>query len=1072
MAKTKQGADRRGYTFTLSVILIAATIIAAAEFAREWSRIRDSVPVASLAGAVLASEQARMAGDLAAILGAGARLQKNSTHTSIMIAGSFPLKKEGLIVADVQSYARKLPGLLRNHLQMEAVLSADAVADNATVLLLPWGGAVSYDNNMSYGNDQMQYVHPVGSAPAVISLSIYCGKNQSRNISGPLIAGGGIGTVNYSIAYSDMAGSSYGSVVAVQTSDVIYSVSFSDGSNLSMVSNLSSAGGGANQIKLSYTKSPGAYVVLPFDGNVSSGTGAVIDYSPFGNNFTLGGGKTANSPQWVTQCHSGGCYHFNGSSQFINSPHLNFTGSALNFSNGPELLLDGGLESYKGTAGDGVTDDWRPNWTVSTSGAVFDATVWPQNVHSGSSAVNISGGTRPGASDMIYQEVPGLSPATKYALSFWTKGDGTHSAKYSVMDNVGGTSYYLQSDGTWTPTVTILDSGVTGTTYAQVSTAFQLASGSGGTIQIQFLQAVKNSIYYLDDVSLKNASGLNGGFEDYATGSPTQDIFGNWAIQGGDATFKADGTNAHTGAVGLHLMTGGDTGAYIYTTSLALNNSTEYALEFWTKGGDGGGSIRYGIYDVANDRYLEPDGSWGAQGGGSIIIDSGITNSVYTKVVKNFRTLPSGVGPVELHFYVPANPGANAYLDDVAISEVKDFTISMWLQTYGTNPGSPSLLYQYDAANSQGFNWSVSGNNITMNLFSNGSSRAPSVAMPDGDWHMLTFVANRTGNYTVYFDGALNSTANFSIGALNNTAQFVLGSDGGGSSASFNGSMDEFRIYRRALTSAEVQNMYRGRYQDSCKFNLTVSYSDASLLSQQLEIDYNAHLRLRSVPPDELLAMPFDLNTVSTAKGAVTDYSPLAAGGTIGNTTLSWLPSCAVGGCYSFKNGGYIQAPAVPDFGTGNFTVSFWVSGVPSGADQALLSKGSWLPGNGWMVYSAAAGPVTGWDWWNGAAGLSMGATSGSWTHYAIVRNGTGSGDLAIYVNGAYSSSGTDSGNYNSGMPLTIGETSDADTAHALNLVSVDELRMFNRSLSAAEVRSLYMDYSKVYDGPVVASRD
>ena len=1079
---------RRGYTFTISVIFIAAVIIAAASYAREWRRQQDASFAANLPGSDALVVAPAVAGGYASLLGVSGNIAKNATHTSITVSGRFPFRKEGEALSDLHAYAAGLADSSRNSLKDEIALFAGGAGTNGTVLLLPDGGSVSYGNNGSGYEDQMLYVHPEGWTPAVTSLVVYCNKSAESTVSYLAQTGGrGLKNRNYYASYSDPGTDISGDFAAATASDVIYSVSFADGSNLSLVSNLSPSG--TNALKLSYTKSPGAYVVLPFDGNASpSRIGTVIDYSQYGNNFTLGAGGGFYAPVWRSDCHTGGCYRFAGSPEYMYAPHINFSERNVEMDS-PELLADGGLEALdKGTPDDGQNDKWA-KWQLDFGGGstVFDATaLFP---HSGNYGVKvIYSADSPISTDAFYQQPDtDIHHGVEYTLSFWQKDDdGTSRASYRIFDKT--TNRYLQQDGiSWKADANggTLQAGGASTSYTQVQRTFSADPGAGDptAIIIQFVPDPNTggaSMYYLDDVSLKDTTGLNGGFELYQSSGGSQDAFTNWAIKddNNDATFMAEpGAGRDSVGIGLDIRPGtdpsSDPNAYIHTASLVLNNSTSYSLEFWTRSrsGEQTATLRYGVYDVTNGLFLAPDGTWSAD---KQIFDSGIIDTNYQKVVKNFHTLPTYVGPVELRFYVPAATGA--YLDDVSITEVKDFTISMWLQSYGNAPGiTPRLLYQYEdtGTSARGLDWTADGKTLTLSAYSDGQSISPQLTMPDGNWHMYTFVANRSGNYTIYLDGQIDQTANFSIGTLNNSAPFVLGNMGSTKEPSFNGSIDDFRLYQRALSGSEVGRLYGEKTQDECMFNLTVSYDNSGLLARELEVDYNAALRVRTTAPDEMLAMPFDFNTTSTAPGAVIDYSPYGAHGTIHTPgLLSWSNGCAVGGCYQFKGGGYIAEPAgLYDFGVDNFTISFWVKGKP-GVDEALLSKGAWGAPDGWTVYAESAGPARIWKYWNGGAGILMGTVSSDWTHYAIARNGTGSGGLSIYQNGVLVATGTDSSNYNSGLPLTIGDTADADPTFYMDGASIDELRMFNRSLTASEVRGLYHDYSKVYDGPLVASRD
>jgi hypothetical protein len=60
-----------------------------------------------------------------------------------------------------------------------------------------------------------------------------------------------------------------------------------------------------------------ALLNMPFNNNISStATGAVKDYSTFGNNGTLGGGTASSAPTWTTSGKIGGAYSF-GADEYI-----------------------------------------------------------------------------------------------------------------------------------------------------------------------------------------------------------------------------------------------------------------------------------------------------------------------------------------------------------------------------------------------------------------------------------------------------------------------------------------------------------------------------------------------------------------------------------------------------------------------------------------------------------------------------------------------------------------------------------------------------------------------------------
>lgn len=112
-------------------------------------------------------------------------------------------------------------------------------------------------------------------------------------------------------------------------------------------------------------------------------------------------------------------------------------------------------------------------------------------------------------------------------------------------------------------------------------------------------------------------------------------------------------------------------------------------------------------------------------------------------------------------------------------------------------------------------------------------------------------------------------------------------------------------------------------------------------------------------------------------------------------------------------------------FGTGAFTIECWVFVSFSGRQNqfGIAGKGT---GN------AAAGGATGWSficngtqlqWSDGASALVTGTvalgTSG-WNHVAAVREGTGTNQFKMYVNGQLSFTGTLASNYNQTSPLVL----------------------------------------------------
>ncbi|MFL5772727.1 MAG: LamG domain-containing protein, partial [Flavisolibacter sp.] len=93
-----------------------------------------------------------------------------------------------------------------------------------------------------------------------------------------------------------------------------------------------------------------------------------------------------------------------------------------------------------------------------------------------------------------------------------------------------------------------------------------------------------------------------------------------------------------------------------------------------------------------------------------------------------------------------------------------------------------------------------------------GNNRLANVT--DGQWHHLAFAYDETtSDMKIYRDGVLYSTQSWAgHGAIkmdqSKASGFYLGGKTTDWGKSFNGSIDQFRLYNKALTAAEVQNLY------------------------------------------------------------------------------------------------------------------------------------------------------------------------------------------------------------------------------------------------------------------------
>lgn len=144
---------------------------------------------------------------------------------------------------------------------------------------------------------------------------------------------------------------------------------------------------------------------------------------------------------------------------------------------------------------------------------------------------------------------------------------------------------------------------------------------------------------------------------------------------------------------------------------------------------------------------------------------------------------------------------------------------------------------------------------------------------------------------------------------------------------------------------------------------------------------------------------------------------------TVGNAQIDTTTKKFGTGSLEFDGtGDWLLLPDNPDLqlGTGNLTVEFWVylATGDAGSNRGLVSKGT--ASTGWsvslnttqkVVFSYASSTIT-----------SSGAiTLDAWNHIAVVREGTGTNQTKIYINGTNDGTGTVSTDFNQTNVMYIG---------------------------------------------------
>ena len=303
-----------------------------------------------------------------------------------------------------------------------------------------------------------------------------------------------------------------------------------------------------------------------------------------------------------------------------------------------------------------------------------------------------------------------------------------------------------------------------------------------------------------------------------------------------------------------------------------------------------------------------------------------------------------------------------------------------------------------------------------------------STIVNDNKWHLAVVVGDAT-SIRAYLDG--NSTAEItqSVSSNDMTGTFSIGKVGNGdSSYPFNGLIDDVRIYNRALTAAEIQNLYK-------QGSATIGTSYENRLTNGLVGFWTMNGK--------------DYNSASTTAEVLDKSGNNNNGDNSGATPAIGK----LGQALSFNGlNSYVYMPN--NTANNNMTFSGWIK--PSVANGYIATEG--IPNSGIRYQLYFSSQKLAWGCYQGpwVTVMSDNAIStGVWTHFVAVIDSTISNGMALYINGikqANTDTITACSPYG-GLYLGAYIWPISDYYKGL----LDEVRIYNRALSADEIKQLYL---------------
>jgi hypothetical protein len=349
------------------------------------------------------------------------------------------------------------------------------------------------------------------------------------------------------------------------------------------------------------------------------------------------------------------------------------------------------------------------------------------------------------------------------------------------------------------------------------------------------------------------------------------------------------------------------------------------------------------------------------------------------------------------------------------INANSSFSLSMWV-----NPVDVSGCMLYVNAINNGFAFGYDIDNTTQGLgvwkagvgtlFTSGND------VTANTWQHLVLTYDGSGNWEIYKDGVSIHSQSSTTYTFASATNSYIGRDFS-TSFDYNGKIDQFRIFNKALSSSEVTTLY-GENNTSTTKSTTDIFDDSSGVA----------------------LYEFEKGAIDT--GGITGY--------IGSAGVFNGSSSA------------ITATGLPSLTT--FSLSFWIKASDPNADTWVIQFDDGSNNNANSLFLHNFGTQFGFASAAGTTsfGLSTSDTDAlfdnNWHNVVLTVNGSDNANTKMYVDGSEKTLTRDAGSGTATIEMTptmnIGKRRDNSATRYLN-GKIDQVRVFNKALSSSEVTTL-----------------
>lgn len=361
-------------------------------------------------------------------------------------------------------------------------------------------------------------------------------------------------------------------------------------------------------------------------------------------------------------------------------------------------------------------------------------------------------------------------------------------------------------------------------------------------------------------------------------------------------------------------------------------------------------------------------------------------------------------------------------------------TVSIWVRLSSLPASNEDFISKYDGTNVGYIMLLTSAGSLRFYTGGAGANSANATVTTNLLNTWINVVGEYDGTNTkIYVNGVAQTNAITPLAPVVASTDLNIGRRASGVNFT-SGTLDDVRIYNRALSATEIALLY-------ATGNANIGAAPKNAVSSGL-IGY----------------WPLDGSLTNWKTGLTSDISGQGNNLSLVNLSTTTSPvQGKIGQALKFNgNNQYLSHASISalNFGSGDFAVSFWMKPLsPWGSGTiGVIGQKTSDSFNGWQIYQDSGH----------LSHLDMRITSshnflttatvptGSWTYATFVRSG---GNIYWYLNGKLDASNTDSSSISDTGLFYVGY---APTWTAYYPGILDDIRIYNRALSATEVAALY----------------